>query len=219
NIRAATGPTFSPDGRFVAFLMNTTGVAQLWQVPVEGGWPEQLTFTNESVRGAHYNPQKHELFYSMDVGGNERTQLYRLTGIGGNGHNLGEGWASEDVTKEPKAIHSFGGWSHDGERFAFSANREDGAPLDGYVHKLGGAAKLLAKGPGGYYSAAGWSPDDKSLLVSREESNFNQDLFVVDVSDGKVRHLTPHKGEAQYHRPHWSADGKSVYCLSTDGGR
>src|SRR5262249_4211070 len=37
--------------------------------------------------------------------------------------------------------------------------------------------------------------------------------------DGKVRHLTPHKGEAQYHRPHWSADGKSVYCLSTDGGR
>jgi dipeptidyl aminopeptidase/acylaminoacyl peptidase len=219
NIRAATGPTFSPDGRFVAFLMNTTGVAQLWQVPAEGGWPEQLTFTNESVRGAHYNPQKHELLYSMDVGGNERTQLYRLTGIGGNGHNLGDGWASEDVTKEPKAIHAFGGWSHDGERFAFSANREDVARFDVYVQKLGSDAKLVAKGPGGYYSAAGWSPDDNSLLISRQESNFNQDLFVADVSSGKVRHLTPHKGEAQYHRPHWSADGKSVYCLSTDGDR
>jgi dipeptidyl aminopeptidase/acylaminoacyl peptidase len=219
NIRAATGPTFSPDGRFVAFLMNTTGVAQLWQVPVEGGWPEQLTFTNESVRGAHYSPLKHELIYSMDVGGNERTQLYRLSGVGGNGHSLGDGWTSEDVTKEPKAIHSFGGWSHDGERFAFSANREDAARFDVYVQKLGGDAKLLAKGPGGYYSAAGWSPDDRSLLIGREESNFNQDLFVADVADGKVRRLTPHKGDAQYHRPHWSADGKSVYCLSTDGGR
>ena len=56
NVRAATGPSFSPDGRFVAFLTNITGVAQLWQVPVAGGWPTQLTFTNEAVRGAQYNP-------------------------------------------------------------------------------------------------------------------------------------------------------------------
>src|SRR5581483_5529114 len=95
NIRAAADPTFSPDGRFIAFLSNTTGVAQLWQVPVEGGWPVQLTFTSESVRSAHYNPRRHELIYSMDVGGNERTQLFLLHGIaGGTDHGLGDGWTS-----------------------------------------------------------------------------------------------------------------------------
>ena len=56
NIRSALAPTFSPDGRFVAFLTNITGVSQLWQVPVEGGWPTQLTFTSESVRMVSSNP-------------------------------------------------------------------------------------------------------------------------------------------------------------------
>src|SRR5262245_39820527 len=83
NVRSSTGPSFSPDGRTVAFPSNITGVPQLWQLPVDGGWPTLLTFTSESVRGAWYCPTHHELIFSMDIGGNERTQLYRLTGMGG----------------------------------------------------------------------------------------------------------------------------------------
>src|SRR5262245_33468732 len=106
NIRSATGPTFSPDGRFVAFLTNTTGVAQLWQVPVEGGEAVQLTFTGGSVRTAHYAPQKAELVFSMDTGGDERTQLYLLRGVAGNtDHGLGDGWDYQDLTATPRAIH------------------------------------------------------------------------------------------------------------------
>src|SRR5262249_1924588 len=67
--------------------------------------------------------------------------------------------------------------------------------------------------------AAGWSPDDKALLAVHNESNFNQNLYVLDVADGKERHLTPHPGNVQYHSPSWSADGKAVYCSSTAGGR
>jgi dipeptidyl aminopeptidase/acylaminoacyl peptidase len=221
NIRTATGPSISPDGRFVSFLTNITGVAQLWQVPVEGGWPVQLTFTAESVRSAHYSPHRHELIYSMDKGGNERTQLYRLHGVGGGtDHGLGDGWTSDDLSRQPRTIHTFGGWSHDGERIAFSANREDEGRFDIYVQKLGDAEpRLVHKGPGGYYMAAGWSPDDRSLLVYRLESNFNQDLYVLDMESGEARHLTKHDGEAQYHSPSWSADGKVIYCASTAGGR
>jgi dipeptidyl aminopeptidase/acylaminoacyl peptidase len=220
NIRAASGPSFSPDGRFVSFLTNVTGIAQLWQVPVEGGWPVQLTFTRESVRSGHYNPVRHEILYSMDTGGNERTQLYLLRGVGSTDHGLGDGWTFTDLTKDPKAIHYFGGWSHDGDRFAFSANREDPSRFDVWTANADGSApERLAKGPGGYYSVAGWSPDDRWLLVSRAESNFNQDLYLIEAATGKTRHLTPHKGDAQYHSPHWSADGKAVYCLSTEGGR
>ncbi len=220
HIRSASGPSFSPDGRFVTFLTNITGVAQLWQVPVEGGWPVQLTFSSESVRGAHYSPVKHELIYSMDSGGNERTQLYRLHGAGsGMDHGLGEGWQTEDLSQQPKAIHQFGGWSHDGQSIAFSANRDDPSRFDIYVQKLGGAARKVAEGPGGFYSPAGWSPDDSLLLVQRVESNINQDLYLIDLVAGKVRHLTPHQGDVQYHSPSWSADGKHIYCASTAEGR
>jgi dipeptidyl aminopeptidase/acylaminoacyl peptidase len=223
NVRSAVGPTFSPDGRFVAFLTNVTGVAQLWQVPVEGGWPTQLTFTSDSVRGAHYNPRLHQLIYGMDAGGNERTGLYLLHGLGASDHGLGDGWTSDDLTRQPKAIHAFGGWGHDGEQFAFAANRSDASRFDVYVQKVGATTpRLVAKGLGGYYVPAGWSPNDRSLLVTHNPSNFNQDLFVLDVESGvetKARRLTPHEGEAQYHGPHWSADGKAVYCVSTAGGR
>jgi dipeptidyl aminopeptidase/acylaminoacyl peptidase len=220
NIQNAAGPSFSPDGRYVAFLTNITGVSQLWQMPVEGGWPVQLTFTSESVRGAWYHPIRYELIFSMDTGGNERTQLHRLAGVaGGMNHELGDGWTTADLSKQPKAIHQFGGWSHDGQQIAFSATRTQDSRFDIYVQKLGGEARLVKEGPGGYYDTLGWSPDDKWLLVRRPESNFNQDLYVIDVAGGQARHLTPHDGNAQYESPRWSADGKSIYCASTHGGR
>jgi dipeptidyl aminopeptidase/acylaminoacyl peptidase len=220
NIRSATGPTFSPDGRFVAFLTSVTGVSQLWQVPVGGGWPVQLTFTRESVHGAYYSPVKHELVFTMDAGGNERNQLFRLHGLGASDHGLGDGWDSTDLTNRPKAVHSFGGWSRDGAQVAFAANRDSASRFDVYVQKIGAKeARLLAKGPGGYYRVLDWSPDDRALLVTRLESSANQDLYVLEVEGGKARHLTPHKGDAEYFNAHWSGDGKAVYCGSTAGGR
>ena len=220
NIRSASGPSFLPDGRFVSFLTNITGITQLWQVPVDGGWPVQLTFTHESIRSAHYSPRKHELIFSMDTGGDENTQLYHLYGVGGGtDHAIGEGWVVKEVAQQPKVLHQFGGWSHDGVYIAFSANRDDPSRFDVYTQKIGETqAQMLNKGPGGYYHPVAWSPDDRYLLVAGNESNVNQDLFILEVSTGKVRHLTPHDGEVQYHSPQWSADGKSIYCASTAAG-
>src|SRR5947209_9847254 len=147
NIRSASGASFSPDGRFVAFLTNVTGVSQLWQVAVEGSWPVQLTFTRDSVRGGRYSPIRHELIFSMDAGGNERTQLYLLKGVGRSDHSLGDGWTVEDLSGHPKAIHHFGGFSRDGTLFAFAANRDKADRFDIYVQKAGSkeTARLLAK--------------------------------------------------------------------------
>jgi dipeptidyl aminopeptidase/acylaminoacyl peptidase len=218
NVRAASSPSFSPDGRFVAYLSNTTGIPQAWLIPVTGGEPTQLTFGADAVRGVHFSPVRDELIFSMDTGGDERAQLYRL-------YYIADGWDFEALTSEPKAIHAFGGWSRDGTRIAFAANREDGSRFDIYVQEIASgdakssAPKLLAIGPGGYYTAAGWSPDDKYILVERTDSNVNQDLHVVEVATGGVRHLTPHKGDVQYQSPVWVNGGNAVFCSSTSGGR
>jgi len=42
NARAAQAPAFTHDDRSVLFVSDITGVPQLWRVPVDGGWPDQL---------------------------------------------------------------------------------------------------------------------------------------------------------------------------------
>src|SRR5216683_1831299 len=121
-------------------------------------WDESKHAQPVFHRPLSHNPRRHEIIYSMDTGGNERTQLYRLHGVGGDtDHGLGNGWVDVDITREPKAIHTFGGWSHDGEQIVCSANREDPSRFDIYVQKVASGAnatqlaeaRLLQKGPGG----------------------------------------------------------------------
>src|SRR5260221_14463739 len=111
----------------------------------------------------------------MDIGGNERTQLYRLHGVGGGtDHAIGDGWVIDDLSKQPKAIHGFGGWAHDGDSLAVSANREEPSRVDVYVQKMPatgggkppGEPRLIAKGPGGYAPPVARPPRGKILLVA-----------------------------------------------------
>lgn len=226
NVRAATSPSFSPDGRFIAYLSNTTGIPQAWIIPAQGGESIQLTFGHDAVREVHFSPVRNELIFSMDSGGNERTQLYRMYGLGEESlQPIGDGWDFEDLSNAPKAIQQFAGWSHDGSRIAFAANREDPSRFDLYTQSIAfgdarsGEPKLLARGPGGYYSAIAWSPDDLWLLAERTESNVNQDLYLIEIATGQTRLLTPHEGDAQFQSAAWSHDGRKVYCVSTHGGR
>jgi len=124
NVRSAYGASFGPDGERLSFLMNTTGTPQIWTLDEPRSWPEQRTFYDERVTFASWSPERPELIFGMDEGGNERAQLFRLEAETGEIENL---------TAMPDAKHRWGGWSHDGERFAFTSNRRDESVFDVYV--------------------------------------------------------------------------------------
>ncbi|GGK82306.1 S9 family peptidase [Haloarcula sebkhae] len=207
NVRSAYGSSFAPDGT-LAFLMNTTGVAQLWSLTEPQGWPEQLTFYDDTVSFVDYSPERQELVFGMDEGGNERAQLYRLDA---DGH-------VHELTGMPDAKHRWGGWSPDGERFAFASNRRDEAVFDIYVQDrdvTGDDAELVWEGDG-WLSVGGFSPDGERLLVSEAHSSFDQDIYVLDIDSGTLSHLTPHEGKVRYTSASWGPEGDAVY-LVTDG--
>ena len=54
-IRSAYGATVAADGT-VAFLLDTTGVAQVWTLEEPGAWPVQRTFADEQVSFASWSP-------------------------------------------------------------------------------------------------------------------------------------------------------------------
>jgi len=211
NVRSAYGASIGPDGDRLAFLMNTTGTPQIWTLEGPHEWPEQRTFYDERITFASWSPERPELAFGMDEGGNERAQLYRLDAETGKIHEL---------TAMPDAKHRWGGWSHDGDRFAFTSNRRDEAVFDVYVQdrdESGGAATLVHEGDG-WLTVGGFSPDDSRLLVVEAHSNFDQDLYTLDLESGEMRHHTPHEGDVRYRSASWSPDGAGLYLSTDEGG-
>ena len=207
-IRAAYGATWSPDGRHVAFLTDITGVPQAWEVPVGGGWPEQLTFDEERVSGIHYSPVEEKLLYSMDAGGNERTQLFVLDGSAGD---------ERDLTRAPDAIHYSGGFSPDGKRIAYTATRRNGTDFDVFVQDLPDGDPEMVWETAGYHTISCWAPDGSSLIVSRHHSNLNNDLYRLDLVSGEATLLTPHEGDARFQGARVTPGGAGVRLfLATD---
>ncbi|MBV9455548.1 MAG: S9 family peptidase [Rubrobacter sp.] len=202
-IRAAYGATWSPDGRRIAFLTDITGVPQVWEVLAKGGWPEQLTFHDERVSGVSYSPKENRLIFSMDVGGNERSQLLLL-----------ENREERDLTRAPDAIHYFGGFAPDGERIAYAATRRNRTDFDVFVQDFAGEPEMVWQ-TAGYHTIADWGPDGSFLIVSRHYSNLNNDLYKLDLINGETTLLSPHQGDARFSGARVTPNGKSVF-LATD---
>ncbi len=239
NVRSASGVSFAPDGRRLTFLTDITGVAEVWSVAVtpanvtnaekQGGalpWPEQLTFGGERIVGAAFSPVADQLIVGSDVGGNERTQLFLMSGDGAM-----TGTTLTPLTSQPDVIHIFGGWqedgsassgwSPDGARIVYASNARDARFFDIYeraVDDLDTAPRLLLQHDGTNYPA-GYSPDGRLVLVQRFESNVRNTLLLVDTATGAVRQLTPEVadaavGPARHIAPQWSPDGRGFYLLS-----
>ena len=207
-VRGAWGASWSPDRSKVSFLTEITGVPQVWEVSVGGGWPEQLTFHEERVSGAEYSPVENKVLFTMDAGGNERSQLFLL-----------EDGQVTDLTRMPKAIHYSGGFSPDGSRVAYTATRRNGTDFDVFVLDLGveGGEHEAVWEPGGYHTVAGWSPDGSSLIVSRHHSNVNNDLYLLDLESGEARLLTPHEGDARFSAANFTpGEAREGIFLATD---
>ena len=207
NVRRASSATFGPGGERLAFRMDTTGTRQVWALDAPGSWPEQLTFYEERVRFVDWSPTREELAFGKDEGGNERNQLFRLDA---------DGESVVQLTEEPEAKHGWGGWSNDGDRFAFVSNRREESVFDIYVQgrdEESDEATLVYEGDG-WYDVRGWSPDDSMLAVHVARSNFDHDVYVLDLESGDLDHLTPHDGEVRYKSLNWTPDGDGFYLVT-----
>jgi dipeptidyl aminopeptidase/acylaminoacyl peptidase len=211
NVRSAYTPTFSPQGDRLAFISDITGVPQVWALSRPGGWPELLSFSAERVTTLAASPTREQFLFGMDAGGSEREQLYLLE------IRDDESFNARKLTDAPEAIHSFGGFSPDGKKIAFTANRRHPASFDVYLFDLELEAELCVFEGDGMVHVAGFSPDGGHLLVVRVQASFHQELFVLDLSSGTLERLTP-EVEARFLGARWAPDGESVYVL-TDLGR
>lgn len=209
NIRSALAPSYSPVGDEVAYLTNVTGVNQVWKSPAHGGWPEQLTFFEDRVQRVAWSPRGDSLLFVKDQGGDERGQFY-LVDAGGE--------HVEALTNDPKTIHQFGGFSRDGAWICYSSNQRDERYFDVYVMELATRKTRRLLAGDDTYNANSFSPDGRYVLATREHSNTENDLFLIDIQSTQATYLTPHSGEAIYRHATWLPDSSGFY-LATNQDR
>src|SRR5215212_4261990 len=204
-VRGAWGASWSPDGLKITFLTEITGVPQVWEVASEAAsWPEQLTFYEERISDATYSPTENRLLFSMDAGGNERSQLFLL-----------EDGRVTDLTGAPDAIHYPGGFSPDGRRIAYTATRRNGTDFDVFVQALSEGEPEMVWEVSGYHTVADWAPDGRALIISRHHSNVNNDLYRLNLETGETTLLTGHEGDARFSSANVTPGGGSLYLVAS----
>src|SRR5256714_529310 len=209
--RFSSALAFSADGGQVLFASNISGQFNLWRVPVDGGWPDQLTaFSDETVRGAGVSPRDGTILLCADHDGDEFHQLYVIRG--------GEGWP-EQLTNEPEVQHFVGSaaWSPDGTKFAYAANARKPTDMECWVRDAESGETEPVFGEGMFSFPGPFSPDGSKLLALDFRNNSDMSVHLVDLDAGDTRELTPHEDDALFSPGPWAADGSGFY-LVTDAG-
>ncbi len=189
NIRSASSPTFSPDGKRVAFLTNITGTSQIWMIDASGGYPEQITAYQDNISFIEWSPNG--IIFGKASGGDENTQFFLLSNDGAN---------IKQLTDNPKVRHNFGVISEDGTKIFYTSNKRDRNWFDVYSMNLadGKEELLLQDDSSNFVSAA--SGDGGKVIVSRSSVRFSldNDLYLIDAKTKQATHLTPHDEAANY---------------------
>ena len=209
--RFSSALDFTADGTQLLFAGNISGQFNLWRVPVEGGWPDQLTaFTDETVRGVGVSPTNGRVVLCADHDGDEFHQLYLL--------HSDRGWP-EKLTDEPEVQHYVGNgaWSSDGTKFAYAANARKPTDMEVWVRDAETGESRPVFGEGKFSFPGRFSPDGSKLLAIDFRNNSDVSVHLVDLDSGETRELTPHDDDAIFFPGPWASDGSGFY-LVTDAG-
>jgi dipeptidyl aminopeptidase/acylaminoacyl peptidase len=216
NIRSAVSPSLSPDGKRMAYLTNVTGTAQIWMMDLPSGAPRQITNYEDNVGFVRWSPAGNGLVFGKARGGNENTQLFRMSN---------DGSQIKELTADPKVRHNFGGWSKDGKRIFYTSNKRNPNYFDVYMMEFAKAGdadliETIIYKHEGSNSVAAVSDDGRKLVISRSgtELSLDNNLYLLDVETNKATLLTPHTGASEFGDVDFLPDGNSI-VLSANSDR
>ena len=208
-------PSFSPDGRQVAFTSNRAGNWDIWVVPVAGGKPMQLT--NSTAQDLHpsWSPDGRHIVYSAL---SSRSGLWELVLVNVSNpstpHFLGDGRFPE--------------FSPDGTKIAFQRARQRGTrqfsiwTVDFANGQTSRATEIVAAANAAVITPT-WSPDGRKLAFATvvnpgaegDASHGAATLWVVNIDGTGKSNLTNDRFTNV--QPVWSPDGR-IYFVSNRSG-
>lgn len=204
-IKSSHSPTINFDGSLVVFLSNNSGTAQLYLYDKGNNKVLQLTDYADFIESATFSPIDNTLIFSKASGGNEKSQLFLLDI---------ETKKISPLTSQSQVKYTFGGFSSDGRRIVYSSNERSESDFDIFVMDLKTQKSELIYAEGGYCVPKGFSSRDSYIVISKFDSNVNNDLYLVDLTTKKVAQITNHEEETVYDTPQWIEDKSGFYVIT-----
>jgi len=189
---------------------NTT---QLHYVKMPGGDRQQITFYEDNVGGATFEPIKGNYFiFSKDNGGNEFAQLYRYDIANKNVTLITDGKKSQNGGIE---------WSNKGSLIAYTSTKRNGQDRDIFIMDplTPETEKYAFPNTGGGWGIVEWSPNDQQLLIQEGISATETRLYTIDIVTGTKTLLLPANNEkATFRGVGYNSKGTGFYMTTNLAG-
>jgi dipeptidyl aminopeptidase/acylaminoacyl peptidase len=208
NVRRATAPSLSPDGRRLAFSTSISGAPQLWVVDAAGGWPSQLTY-GEPVTFHRWSPDGEWILYGTDRGGDEREGYYLISP---------DGTRERELLPPADAFRVFGAFTADGKRLVYATTARTGVDFD--IHLLDvatGTDHEIFRGRMGLY-AASFRPDGGAVLLTEARGEDANNVMLYDIAAARLDTLFNPTDRASYSGFSWTPDGRGFYLAMNQDG-
>ncbi len=201
--------TWSPDGKSVAFISNMSGRNNLWIVPSDGGWPIQLTVSDQRQTAPAWSPDGKWIAYQSDYDGDELWDIFLVSPKTGKMVNL---------TSTREIAETDPNWSPDGRYLAYLVKPKTSAAseIDIYDTLMREVKHLTTNTPQDKRNTNPiWSKDGKYIVYTQEQAKgTDSNIFIAEVATSQSTLLTPHNGEHLYSANDLSPDGKHILCTS-----
>ncbi|HEX8924915.1 MAG TPA: S9 family peptidase [Terriglobales bacterium] len=207
--RATGSGAWSPDSKQVAFISNISGRSNVWVVSSDGGWPTQLTVSDQRQSSPAWSPDGKWIAYISDYDGDELWDVFLVSPLNGEVVNLTASRQSDD--EQPA-------WSPDGKQVAYITRQKTSPSFEiDVIDVLTRRTRHITRNTPPQLSNSHpiWSKDGKQLIFTQSHaSGKDSNIFVADLASGTLTNITPHQGEQIWDAAAISPDGKHVLATS-----
>jgi len=201
------GGSFSADESRLLVSSNQSGIYNVYALNVDGSGEQQLTFSEEeSFFAESYFPEDDRFLYSADKGGDENNHLYMQEPDG----------TVSDLTPWEGATSQFGGWTRDFKYLYLISNKRDPRFFDVYKMDLENFEPFMIYENTENLTPAGFSNTGRFLTLTRDLTTSNNEMYLLDLNSGEIKHISEHEGDATYSPADFSLDDQYLYYLSNE---